>query len=50
MFQGEEDPESTIDGLDQENTDVEVAGEGNTLEARVAALEKAVFGEIKGAA
>ncbi|MGG3454225.1 hypothetical protein [Paenibacillus rhizolycopersici] len=47
VFQGEieDDPESATDGLDQENTNVEMAGA--TLEERVAALEKAVFGEAK---
>ncbi len=48
VFQGEEDTETTIDSVDEGNPNVEMAG--TTLEERVAALEKAVFGEIKGAA
>jgi chromosome segregation ATPase len=47
-FQDED--ETTVGGLAEEHTCLEVAGQEATLEDRVAALERAVFGEIKGAA
>lgn len=46
----EEDSEGAADRLVEQNTGLEVARENITLEERVAALEKRVFGEIKGAA
>lgn len=41
---------STVGGVVEGNTSLEVAREDATLEERVAALEKEVFGRVKGAA
>lgn len=46
----EEDSEGPVSSLDEGHTGLEVAGQGSTLEDRVAALERVVFGEVKGAA
>lgn len=45
-----QEADSSVNGLDQADESLEVAGEDVTLEQRVAALERAVFGEVKGAA
>lgn len=50
VFQTEEDTETTAGDMAQGDMDGEVADQALTLEERVAALEKAVFGDIKGAA
>lgn len=42
--------EDAADRLDNEHAGVEMARENATVEERLAALEKAVFGEVKGAA
>lgn len=50
VFQGEseDDPETAVNSVDEGNTNVEMAGA--TLEERVAELERAVFGVVRGAA
>ncbi len=45
-----QETETAVNGVDQTDESLEVAGEDVTLEQRVAALERAVFGEVKGAA
>lgn len=45
-----QESDSSTDRLDEGNVSLEVAGQGTTLEARVAELERAVFGEVRGAA
>lgn len=50
VFQSEDDAETPVGGMDEGDTSLEVAREDATLEERVAALERAVFGEVKGAA
>jgi myosin heavy subunit len=47
VFQTEEDTETTAGDMAQGDMDGEVADQALTLEERVAALEKAVFGESK---